>query len=85
MGTKKDRMFFQIEKIEDLAKNVVHPPVVWIWGIQKLLDFFYINDVSLNVRLPRVRGLEKEKQNGHTMVEFGQTLRRVAKSGVECD
>jgi hypothetical protein len=32
-----DRMFFQIEKIEGFCKkNVVDPPVVWIWGVQKL-------------------------------------------------
>lgn len=40
-------MLFQVESVEDSAKNVVDPPVVWIRGFQKFLDFFYVNDVSL--------------------------------------
>ena len=61
-------MLFQVEKIKDLAKNVIDLSVVWIWGVQKFLDFFYVYDVSLNVRLPRVKtGIEKDKQNYHTM------------------
>ena len=58
-------MLFQVEKIEDLAKNIVDLPVVWIWGVQKFPDFFYVNDVSLNVRIKT--GLKKEKQSYHTM------------------
>jgi len=55
-------MLFQVENIEDSAKNVIDLPVVWIRGVQKFPDFFYVNDVSLNVRLPRVKtGLEKDK------------------------
>ena len=68
MVTEVDWMFFQIEKIKDFAKNVVNLPVVWIWGVQKFLDFFYVNDVSLNVRLPRVKiDLEVDNRNYHTM------------------
>ena len=54
-------MLFQIEKLRILQKNVVDLPVVWVWGIQEFLNFFYVNDVSLNVRPPRVKiGLEKD-------------------------
>lgn len=61
-------MFFQVEKIKNFAKNVVNLSVVWIWGVQKFLDFFYVDDVSLNVRLPRVKsGLEMDNRNYHTM------------------
>ena len=68
MVTEVDWVFFQIERIKDFAKNVVNLPVVWIWGVQKFLDFFYVNDVSLNVRLPRVKiCLEMDNRNYHTM------------------
>ncbi|KAF8813071.1 hypothetical protein BYT27DRAFT_7207227 [Phlegmacium glaucopus] len=30
VATEVDRILFQIKKIEDLAKNVVDPPVIWI-------------------------------------------------------
>lgn len=54
-------MLFRIQSFEDLAKNVVDPPVVGILYIQEFADFFWFNNVSLKIRLPHVRkGLERE-------------------------
>jgi hypothetical protein len=55
VATGEDRILIQVEKIEDLAKNVIDPRVVWVRELQKFLDFFCINDVSLNVTLPHIR------------------------------
>ena len=52
VAAEVDRILFQVEKIEDFAKNIVDLPVVWIWSVQ---NFFYVNNISLNVRLPHVR------------------------------
>ena len=49
-------------------------PKVLLLGVQKFLDFFYVNDVSLNVRLPRVR-IGFERTIGITIVPWvGKTL-----------
>lgn len=61
-------MLFQIQSSEDLAKNVVNPPVVGILDTQEFADFFWFNNVSLKIRLPSCKKRsQKDKQNYHTM------------------